>query len=73
MARLDGKVAIVSGAAGGMGRETAELFAREGAIVVAGDVQEPLPFDGAHENVHHTRLDVTDETSWATIVADTVV
>ena len=70
--RLAGKVAIVSGAAGGMGRETAELFAREGAIVIAGDVQDPLPFDGAHENVHHTRLDVTDEDSWAAVVERTV-
>jgi NAD(P)-dependent dehydrogenase (short-subunit alcohol dehydrogenase family) len=70
--RLAGKVAIVSGAAGGMGRETAELFAREGAIVVAGDVQDPLPFEGAHENVHHTRLDVTSEDSWESVVADTV-
>ena len=70
--RLAGKVAIVSGAAGGMGRETAELFAREGAVVVAGDVQDPLPFENPHENVHHTRLDVTSEDSWAQVVADTV-
>jgi NAD(P)-dependent dehydrogenase (short-subunit alcohol dehydrogenase family) len=71
MGRLDGKVAIVSGAAGGMGRETAELFAREGAIVVAGDVQGPLPGD-SHENVHFVDLDVTDEVSWATVVERTV-
>ena len=72
MARLDGKVAIISGAAGGMGRETAELFAREGAIVVAGDVQDPLPRDASHPNVHFVRLDVTDEDSWAGVVARTV-
>lgn len=36
--RLAGKVAIVTGGAGGMGRATALLFAREGAAVVVGDV-----------------------------------
>src|SRR5690606_11705048 len=71
MGRLDGKVAIVSGAAGGMGRETAELFAREGATVVAGDIQDALP-GPSHDAVHFVRLDVTDEDSWATVVADTV-
>lgn len=38
--RLKGKVAVVTGGAGGMGRATAALFAREGARVVVGDVDE---------------------------------
>jgi NAD(P)-dependent dehydrogenase (short-subunit alcohol dehydrogenase family) len=38
--RLDGKVAIITGAGGGMGRVAAEGFAREGARVVLADVTE---------------------------------
>lgn len=40
MTRLEGKVAVITGAGNGMGREAAVLFAREGARVVVADVQE---------------------------------
>jgi NAD(P)-dependent dehydrogenase (short-subunit alcohol dehydrogenase family) len=40
MGALDHKVAIVTGAASGIGRATADLFAREGATVVAADITE---------------------------------
>jgi NAD(P)-dependent dehydrogenase (short-subunit alcohol dehydrogenase family) len=41
MGRVDGKVAIVTGAASGIGRATAETLAREGAKVVVADINGP--------------------------------
>lgn len=60
--RLDGKVVIISGAAQGQGLAEAELFAQEGAHVVAGDVLD-------HAGVH---LDVTSAESWASVVGEAV-
>jgi NAD(P)-dependent dehydrogenase (short-subunit alcohol dehydrogenase family) len=35
---LEGKVAVITGAASGIGRATAELFSGQGAVVIASDV-----------------------------------
>lgn len=65
--RLKDKVALVTGASGGIGTAVAELFDGEGAIVVASDVKQPeKPFAGAIESM---TLDVTSEEQWATVVA----
>ena len=73
--RLDGKVALISGAARGMGAAEARLFAREGAPVVLGDVLEAegqaVAAEVAAKGGHavFTRLDVTREDDWASAVA----
>jgi len=66
MGRIDGKVALVSGAAQGIGRAVAELFAEEGAVVYAGDVKTVA---GA-ERIKPLKLDVTSPNDWARAVAE---
>src|SRR2546427_9406124 len=45
MGRLDGKVALITGAGSGMGRLAAQAFVREGAKVVAADVNDKAVHD----------------------------
>jgi NAD(P)-dependent dehydrogenase (short-subunit alcohol dehydrogenase family) len=49
MGRLDGKVALITGAASGMGRVAARLFASEGARVMLADVSDEAGEDAAAE------------------------
>ncbi|MEL7031789.1 MAG: SDR family NAD(P)-dependent oxidoreductase [Pseudomonadota bacterium] len=74
-----GKTVLITGAASGMGRATAHLFAREGANVMATDlngdgaeaVAEEIRADG-HEAVQARALDVGDHEAIKKIVAETV-
>src|SRR5579862_594415 len=50
--QLEGKVAIVTGGASGIGRATAMLFAREGAAIVVADVNHEAGERVAEEIVH---------------------
>jgi NAD(P)-dependent dehydrogenase (short-subunit alcohol dehydrogenase family) len=73
--RLDDKVALITGAASGMGASMARIFAREGAKVVIADMLreegEKLAAEITQANgaasFHH--LDVTDEANWRSVVA----
>jgi len=72
MGRLTGKVAIVTGAARGMGEATARLFAEEGASVVLGDVLEDAGqavADSIGARARFVRLDVSNPEDWQRAVA----
>ena len=76
--RLAGKVAIVTGAAHGMGEAEARLFAREGAKVIVADILEK---DGeavaasirqSNGDATFVKLDVTSDTNWEAVIARTI-
>ena len=77
--RLTGKVAFISGGAGGMGAAEARLFAREGASVAVGDVLEQEGRKVVEQigesggRAIFVPLDVTSESQWDTAIATTVI
>ena len=74
MARLDGKVAFITGAAAGIGRATAILFAREGARVAVADINLAAAEETAHLAGHGAiaiKTDVSDEASISAAIAAT--
>ena len=73
--RMKDKVALVTGAAGGMGAATARLFAREGAkAVIVADVLDKegeevaAAINKAGGKTSYRHLDVTDEANWKKVV-----
>ena len=72
MGRVDGKVALISGAARGMGASHARLLVAEGACVVLGDVLDDegrAVADELGDAARYVHLDVTQPNDWSAAVA----
>jgi NAD(P)-dependent dehydrogenase (short-subunit alcohol dehydrogenase family) len=70
--RVEGKVALVTGAARGIGRATSELLAAEGAFVIITDLKDDeggAVAEGLGERAAYRRLDVREEDDWESAVA----
>ena len=78
MAQLDGKIAIITGAASGIGKEIAKRFATEGATVVIADLQLPSAEATAAEINHAggtaagVAMDVSNEAAVDAGIATTI-
>lgn len=76
--RFDGKVAIVTGGATGIGRATTVAFAKEGARVVVADVNDRdgaetvRQANGVRAGTRYVRTDVSKSGEWTALVNDTV-
>src|SRR5947209_20569938 len=74
MRGLDGKVAIVTGGARGMGAATVRRLVEEGAQAVAGDVLDDdgkVLAESLGDKARYVHLDVTSPEQWQSVVDDT--
>ena len=76
--RLEGKVAIITGSASGIGAASARLFAGEGAKVCIADIDEEKGRRVAADitesggDAFYKRLDITNEDDWAAGVNEVI-
>lgn len=75
MGRVDGKIALISGGARGIGAASARALAAEGARIVIGDILDDegrAVADALGDAARYVHLDVTSEADWAAAVETTV-
>lgn len=78
MGRIEGKVAIITGAGGGFGRESALLFVEEGAKVVIADMNEEAGKKVEEEicakggDAYFVKVDITQESQVENLVSQTI-
>ena len=75
MTRFNGRVALITGGASGIGAATARRMVAEGGSVVIGDIADDLGRElvqALGDRAHFVHLDVTDEAAWASAVEETV-
>ncbi|MCW9044697.1 MAG: glucose 1-dehydrogenase [Alphaproteobacteria bacterium] len=75
MGRVDGKVALITGAASGLGLESARLLAKEGAKIVLTDINEKDGKTAASEiggDSFFIKHDVTSEEQWISVIDQTM-
>jgi 3(or 17)beta-hydroxysteroid dehydrogenase len=74
MGRVEGKVALVTGGASGIGKATARMLAREGASVAITDISESAGTAAASEiaGAIFIKHDVSSEQQWQDVIAQTI-
>lgn len=71
MGKLDHKIAIVTGGASGIGEGIVDLFAQEGAIVIAADINEAaLEKASQKQNVYGMKLNVASDEAWQALAKE---
>lgn len=73
MGRLENKIALVTGGASGMGEFMVQLFKKEGATVIAADINEKaLESIEGQDNIYGMKLDVSSDDSWKELTANII-
>ena len=75
MGRLEGKTALVTGAASGIGLQTSIRLAEEGALVMITDINHEEGLQQAEKlgaNATFLKLDITEEEEWISVLDETV-
>ncbi len=71
MGRLDNKIAIITGGASGIGESMVDMFSREGATVIAADINEQaLEKANRKQGVHGMKLNVASDEEWARLAKE---